>query len=98
MLLKPELFRRVELVLDDLAFLDRIQRRSANRDQVVQRSLDAKIQGWEERDGVVTWNERVYVPVDWRLREDIIREHHDSCLAGHPGHVVTMTPRDSDPL
>ena len=48
-----------------------------------------RTQGWEERDGVVTWNERVYVPVDWRLREDIIHEHHDSCLVGHPGQYKT---------
>lgn len=31
------------------------------RGQVVQRNLDAKIQGWEEKDKNVTWNEQVYV-------------------------------------
>lgn len=60
-----------------------------NQDQVVQQNLDARIEGWEEWEGVVVWNGRIYIPVDKKLREDIIREHHDSRLAGHPGQYKT---------
>ena len=88
-LLKPELFRRLEFSLEDCSFLDRIRRRSANRDQIVQRNLASNGPDWMEEDGVVTWKGRIYVPVDRHLRENIIREHHDSPLAGHPGQYRT---------
>jgi hypothetical protein len=41
---------------------------------------------WEEDEkGMVTWEHRIYVPQNKRLQEDVIREHHDSVMAGHPG-------------
>ncbi|KAF8435466.1 hypothetical protein L210DRAFT_3551279, partial [Boletus edulis BED1] len=81
---ETRIIRRVELILDDLVFLDRIQRRTANRDHVVQHSLDDKVEGWEEKekDGIVTWNGRVYFPIDSKLWEDVIRElisNHARC-------------------
>ena len=46
---------------------------------------------WEEdEDGVVTWEGRLYVPKDSRLRGDIIRAHHDAPAAGHPGWYKTQ--------
>ena len=40
---------------------------------------------WDEADGVVTWNGKVYVPWDMKLRYDIVQSHHDTVIAGHPG-------------
>jgi hypothetical protein len=37
----------------------------------------------------VTWKGWVYVPIDHKLHEDIIQQHHDSVMAGHPGHYKT---------
>jgi transposase InsO family protein len=88
-LLQSEHFRRLEFSLNDSPFIDRIRQRSANQDRVVQQGLAEKGEDWEEADKVVTWKGRVYVPVDRQLREDIIREHHDSRLAGHPGQYRT---------
>jgi hypothetical protein len=34
--------------------------------------------------------EHIYVPKDSKLREDIIWEHHDSIVAGHPGRYKTQ--------
>jgi Integrase zinc binding domain len=46
---------------------------------------------WQEHeDGVVTWQERICIPKNKCLREDIIREHHDSVAAGHPGRYKTQ--------
>jgi len=36
-----------------------------------------------------TWR-RIYVPKNKHLQEDIIREHHDSVAAGHPGWYKTQ--------
>ena len=50
-----------------------------------------KEKSWQEHeDGVVTWQERIYVPRNKHLWEDIIREHHDSVAAGHPGLGLSM--------
>ena len=35
------------------------------------------------------WKHQVYVPKDAKLREDIIRLHHDTPLAGHSGRYKT---------
>ena len=39
---------------------------------------------------MVTWQERIYVLKNRHLREDIIRDHHDSVAAGHPGWYKTQ--------
>jgi Integrase zinc binding domain len=58
---------------------------------VVEKALAGKEKSWQEHeDGVITWQERIYVPKNKRLQEDIIREHHDSVAAGHPGRYKTQ--------
>ena len=44
---------------------------------------------WSKTGDLILWKDRVYIPIDHKLREDIIREHHDSCLVGHPGQYKT---------
>ena len=73
---------QVEPIAEDL--MRRIQKAKANRDRAV-----AQPEWVQREDGTVTWKERVYVPEDARLREDIVRLHHDSPLAGHPGRYKT---------
>ena len=51
--------------------------------------MDKGTQGWTSRDGMIAWKDRIYVPKDAPLREEIIRLHHDSTLAGHPGRYKT---------
>ena len=33
---------------------------------------------WEERDGLVLFRGRVYIPLDTQLRHDIVEAHHDT--------------------
>jgi RNase H-like domain found in reverse transcriptase/Reverse transcriptase (RNA-dependent DNA polymerase)/Integrase zinc binding domain len=92
-LLKPEHFRRQEFIFQSLDddFLTRIRASSGAKDRIVERALAGNEKSWQEHeDGVVTWQERIYVPRNKRLREDIIREHHDSVAAGHPGRYKTQ--------
>ena len=78
---------QVEPIASDL--VKRIRDRSNLLDRAVQQALDKGTQGWTNQDGVVTWKDRVYVPKDAPLREEIIRLHHDSTLTGHPGRYKT---------
>ena len=39
---------------------------------------------WEE-DGVVYMEERIYIPNNKKIREEILKENHDSVDLGHPG-------------
>ena len=44
---------------------------------------------WEERDGLVLFRGRVYVPLDTQLRHDIVEAHHDTPVTGHSGRWKT---------
>ena len=44
---------------------------------------------WEERDGLVLFRGKVYVPLDAQLRHDIVEAHHDTPVTGHSGRWKT---------
>jgi hypothetical protein len=46
--------------------------------------------GWHHLDGLTTWYNRIVVPDTLSLRERVIKENHDSILAGHPGRTKTV--------
>ena len=91
MLLKNDLFIstiEVEPIADDL--MKRIIRCRNNKDNSVTKAIADKQDQWVTLDtGVVMWKHRIYVPKDSKLREDILRLHHDTPLAGHPGRYKT---------
>src|SRR5882672_8426695 len=44
---------------------------------------------WQERDGLVLYRGKIYVPRDSQLRLDIVKAHHYYPVAGHPGQWKT---------
>ena len=50
---------------------------------------EGKKKNWEERDGVTTWEGRVYVPEDRKLRDEVIHLYHNTTKTGHPGRFRT---------
>ena len=44
---------------------------------------------WEERDGLVLFRGKVYVPLDAQLRHDIVEAHHDTLVTVHSGQWKT---------
>ena len=40
---------------------------------------------WQEKDGLVLYRGKIYVPRDSQLQLDIVKAHHDYPVAGHPG-------------
>lgn len=64
---------------------------SAPREDSVTCALLLKNPNWTEHDGgLLTHRDRIYVPPDEDLRADIIKAHHDTPIAGHPGRFKTQ--------
>ena len=64
-------------------------RKSRNIEENVRDKAEGKEKNWEEKDGVITWEGRVYVPKDRKLRDEVIHLHNDTMETGHPGRFKT---------
>jgi hypothetical protein len=40
---------------------------------------------WSESDGLLMFHSKIYLPNDRDLRHRIIKQHHNTCIAGHAG-------------
>ena len=90
-LLKPEWFVN-ELLVEalDADFISRIKSSKNNKDRVVTKALANNEEDWEEQeDGMIVWQDLIYVPRNKKLQEDIIKAHHDAPTSGHPGREKT---------
>jgi Integrase zinc binding domain len=45
---------------------------------------------WSEEQGLMLFRGKVYVPKDVQLRRELVRLHHDTPIAGHPGRWKTV--------
>jgi len=86
---------QVQIDCEGPQFLDCI-RDCVNRDESVIRALKelgskaALHSGeWEERDGLVLFRGKVYVPLDGKLQHDIVEAHHGTPVTRHPGQWKT---------
>src|SRR6202023_693680 len=52
--------------------------------------ITSKLTDWETRDGLLFFRDRCYIPPTFSLRQEIVRRHHDSLPAGHPGQFKTL--------
>ena len=62
---------------------------------VVQELLKSKAKSlcsaeWQINDGLVYFRDRLYIPNNRELQCRIVKQHHDSKLAGHPGRWKTL--------
>src|SRR6202030_4659895 len=77
--------------LTPISYEPRILRARLNQDQMVTDALARKEKEWSVLpNGLIMFRNRVYVPCDMSLRADIIANHHDTPIAGHPGQHKTM--------
>ena len=58
--------------------------------QQAPRQLTEGLTDWEERDGLIFYKGRIYVPKSLSLRKRIVQLCHDSPTAGHPGRRGTQ--------
>ena len=61
-----------------------IRKNTTREKEVVQALKKEDGLTWEE-DGVVYMEGRIYVPNNKKIKEEILKENHDSVDVGHPG-------------
>ena len=78
-----------KMTVEENNILKEIRRNATREKEVVQalKKEDGLI--WEE-DEVVYIEERIYVPNSKKIREDILKENHNSVDVGHPGQYRMM--------
>ena len=69
--------------------LKEIRRNATREKEVVQALQKEDVLTWEE-DRMVYIEGRIYVPNSKKIREDILKENHDSVDVGHPGQHRMM--------
>lgn len=81
----------------DKELMERVKRCKERDEAVVKAfrelgSLKGVLRGseWSEEDDIVLFNGKIYIPKDDQLRYDIVRLHHDTVTAGHPGRWKTL--------
>ena len=105
-LLKPELFairalEGVETVGEEAGVLQAVRRgnkaglqedavAAAAKELVRSSSRSARSSEWSMENGILFFRGKVYVPKDPELRRQIVAQHHDSKVAGHPGRWKTL--------
>lgn len=100
-MLKPGLFATLAASSTEPRPLEVAVREATQRDsEVVEalRTLQEKgprrlvkgIMEWEEREGLIYYCGKVYVPLDEDLCRRILEQCHDSITAGHPGRHGTL--------
>ena len=86
-MLAPMTFRALEAIVvhDPPEYLPELKDPLQKLDPSAKQVLEGKDKKWKESDGLIFYDNRIYVPINHKLREWIIRDHHDNPLAGHPG-------------
>jgi len=95
-LIKPEWIREVETMVEEEDLKERIKRVQEGDKRVVKAVEELKRAGikilkdkeWEIENGIVTKEEKIYIP-EGELRGEIIRLHHDTLVGGHGGRWKT---------
>ena len=71
------------MIIEECKIIKEIQRNNTREKEVVQALEKQDRLIWEE-DGVVYKEERIYVPNNKKIREEILKENHNSVDVGHP--------------
>jgi len=85
-LIEPHHIWRMGVEIEDegVRMLERI-RAEKEVERVVKQKLSSKEKDWEEEEGLILWQNCVYVPPNRNLRKKIISLHHSTRGSGHPG-------------
>ena len=78
-----------ETTAEESNILKEIKRNITREKEVVQALKKENSLTWEE-DRVVYIEGRIYVPNSKKIREDILKENHNSVDVGHPGQHRIM--------
>ena len=98
-LLKKELWQRrtiaeitmikKKMTVEEGDIIKEIKRNITREKEVVQALKKEDGLTWEE-DGVIYMEERIYVPNNNKIKEEILKENHDLVDVGHPGQHMML--------
>jgi hypothetical protein len=87
-------------VLLDTALTERVRQSSVKEAEVLTalselgrdgpKRLANGLPEWDQKDGLVWYRGKLYIPNDEELRSDVVATCHDSITAGHPGQYGTQ--------
>ena len=73
-----------KITAEECDILKEIQKNNTREKEVVQALEKQDRLTWEE-NGVVYMEGRIYIPNNKKIREEILKENHNSVDVGHPG-------------
>jgi hypothetical protein len=78
------LYNRSLNISGDISLLERIKSEKNRESRVTQEMIKRPEVLWE-KDNVIYRNNKIYVPKNKEIRDDILHDHYDSPDVGHPG-------------
>jgi len=86
-----------EVIIEGIDIIEKIKKLEAKDDEVIKeveemKCADVKVlrdEEWQEENGVMLKDGKVYVPKDKKLRAEVIRLHHNTLVGGHGGQWKT---------
>ena len=78
-----------KMLMEEGDIIKKIRKNNTREKEVVQALEKNDRLTWEE-DGVAYMEGRIYVPNNKKLREEILKEHHDPADIRHPGQHKMM--------
>ena len=85
--LDDTVFDCIRTLAADNPFAKTIRHALTDRIYPIPGCLDREL--WDDNDGLLTYDSRVYVPSNLILRRTITQAYHDTATAGHPGQFKT---------
>ena len=85
--LDDTIFDQIRRASKDDSFATTVRLALSDKNQPIPGRLDCEL--WDENDGLLTYDSRVYVPSNLILRRTITQAYHDTATAGHPGQFKT---------
>ena len=73
-----------KVITEENDIVKKIQKNNTREKEVTEALEKKDGLAWEE-DGIAYIEGRIYVPNNKKLREEILKEHHDPVDIGHPG-------------
>jgi len=96
--LEAKRIRVAEVIIEGVDLLDKVRKYEARDDKVMKAVEEMKRAGvkmlrdeeWQQEDGLMLKEGKVYIPRDEKLRAEVIRLYHDMPIGGHGGQWKTI--------
>ena len=85
--LDDTIFDQIRTLAAEDPFAKTVRHSLVDKTYLIPGQLDHKL--WDDHDGLLTYDFRIYIPSNLLLRRTIVQAYHDTAMAGHPGQFKT---------